>query len=309
LIIQGRRISQLDRYLGFLRDNSAIVIGVKIIPHNRGKLEEIGFPEEIVIGDSILPSSKIGKVCEYNAEGKYIPQKHLPKETAYRQVEWHWEEYNGPYDTTSQSRIVDVPYKRYPRIFKHPPSIELSLFNSITGDTLLIAPEQLYNDQNKEVIRHTINMFLEIFRECQVFSEGMTDIIQAPTRRLNWRVLPPRQRPWYQLEKELESIIDEVTEGNKPVILDRLRTINEYNPDFAAVGNGGFRGYVIMGFQDRNLYVCESIFYGNATYVFDERWEELSKKTKAEILDNNLQTDRIIHRANTWARQIKEWLD
>lgn len=308
LIIHGRRIQNLDKYLGFLIENSPIVIGINITPRIREKLEEIGFPQDTRIGDSILPSSKTGKVCEYNAEGKYIPQKHLKMETAYRQVEWHWEEWNGPYDTTEQSKIVDVPYQRYPRIFSPPPSIELSLYNSIKGDTLLVSPEQLYNKQNKKLILHVINMFLEIFGECQVFSKDLADIIQAPTRKLNWRVLPPGRRPWQQLEKELKSIIDEVSKGKKPVVIDRLRTINKYGPDFAAVGTGGFRGYVIMGFQDRNLYVCESIFYGNATYIFDERWEELSRKTKAEILDNNLQTDRIIHRVNLWARQIRKWL-
>jgi len=307
-MIRGRRIRNLDRYLGFLENNSNIVIGTRIDPNNTEKLVEIGFPKDANIGDSVLPSASLGRVSEFNAEGKHIPQKHLPKETAYRQIEWHWEEYNGPYDRTPQSRILDVPYERYPRIFKPPPSIELSIFNTVTGETELVAQQQQYNDQNKEIITHTINMFLEIFGECQIFSEDMTDIIQAPTRRLNWRVLPPGRRPWEQLEEELKSIIDNVTVGNKPVILDRLRTINEFGPDFAAVGTGGFRGYVIMGFQERNLYVCESIFYGNATYIFDERWEELSQKTKAEILDNNLQTDRIIHLAKSWKHRIIKWL-
>ena len=96
-------------------------------------------------------------------------------------------------------------------------------------------------------------MFLEIFGECQVFSKDMTEIVQAPTKRLSWRVLPPGRRPWEQLEEELESLISEVTERNKPVVLDRLKTINEFGPDFAAVGTGGFRGYVIMGFPKRNL--------------------------------------------------------
>ena len=39
------------------------------------------------------------------------------------------------------------------------------------------------------------------------------------------------------------------------------------------------------------------------TYVFDRDWEDLSRKTKAEILQGNLQKDRLIHRT-TWDRQV-----
>ena len=42
---------------------------------------------------------------------------------------------------------------------------------------------------------------------------------------------------------------------------------------------------------------------GNATYVFEENWEELSKLTKAEIIRGKLQKDRIIHREN-WDHYI-----
>ena len=51
--------------------------------------------------------------------------------------------------------------------------------------------------------------------------------------------------------------------------------------------------------------MCESIHIDNATYIFDDDWEELSQLTKAEILDNNYQKDRIIHRKN-WYKDIKK---
>jgi hypothetical protein len=46
---------------------------------------------------------------------------------------------------------------------------------------------------------------------------------------------------------------------------------------------------------------------GNATYVFDERWEKLSKMTKAEILSQDLQTDHIIRRSK-WDDGIRTLL-
>ena len=55
----------------------------------------------------------------------------------------------------------------------------------------------------------------------------------------------------------------------------------------------------------------ESIFYGNAIYVFDENWKKLSQKTKAEILKNNLQVERITHNGQrkNWIGKIKEILE
>ncbi len=92
------------------------------------------------------------------------------------------------------------------------------------------------------------------------------------------------------------------------MIEHRLEAINKYNPDFAAVGEAGFHGYIILGFKEKNLYTLESLYYGNATYVFGENWEELSKMTKAQVLNESLQKDRIIHREG-WDNQIAKILE
>jgi hypothetical protein len=41
----------------------------------------------------------------------------------------------------------------------------------------------------------------------------------------------------------------------------------------------------------------------NATYVFEQNWERLSQLSKAEILDRDLQKDRLIHREG-WPEKI-----
>ena len=47
----------------------------------------------------------------------------------------------------------------------------------------------------------------------------------------------------------------------------------------------------------------ENMIYGNATYVFRDNWEEFSKLSKAEIIQNNLQEKRLVHRGS-WPMQI-----
>lgn len=146
-----------------------------------------------------------------------------------------------------------------------------------------------------------------MFGECTVLTEDLEKLIRSPVVPLNWRVLPPGRWPWAALQKKVGPLIEQAPGGNQTVIRHRFETINGYGPDFVAVGQAGFRGYVIFGFTENNLFVCESIYTGNATYVFDERWEELSKMTKAEILSQDLQTDRIIHRSK-WDDRIRALL-
>jgi hypothetical protein len=111
--------------------------------------------------------------------------------------------------------------------------------------------------------------------------------------------------PWEQLRGELQLIIEREPGGNQPVIQNRFRAVNTYEPDFVAVGVGGFDGYVIFAFPDRGLYVLESAHYGSATYVFGEDWEVLSQLTKAAILDGGLQRARLIHREG-WDSALRD---
>jgi hypothetical protein len=124
---------------------------------------------------------------------------------------------------------------------------------------------------------------------------------------LNWHILPPGRYPWKKLERQLRPIIEIEKEQKQVVIRYRLELIDGYGPEFVAVGRAGFAGYLIFGFPEKNLYILESLYYGNATYVFEEEWERLSKLTKAEILTGNFQKDRIIHRVQ-WEGQIKRLL-
>jgi hypothetical protein len=303
--ISGRRIRQLDKYLSYIKKGETIIIGLSDIYRFSDLLLKMGFAPEIQDGETILPPASLGPVSHYNSEGKNRIHKDQPMETAFRTIEWHWEEWHGPYDRVEQTRFVDVPYQRYPRTFISPPSIEFSISSSPEGSRVISTNPVRYTEENKKLILHTINLFLEIFQECTVFSNNLENIIPVRVIKVNWEILPPGQRPWNQIKEEIEPIIKEAPEGNQPVIRNRLESVAEYGPEFVAVGRGGFRGYLVFGFPQRNLFILESTRYGNATYVFDESWEKLSQLTKAEILNESLQKDRLIHREG-WHHRLQE---
>lgn len=94
----------------------------------------------------------------------------------------------------------------------------------------------------------------------------------------------------------------------KQMMLRNCNLINECNPDFIAYGRSGFRGYIVFGFCKKNLFILESIFPNNATYIFESDWEGLSKLTKSEILNHNLQKGRLIHNAN-WPTEFEKYMN
>jgi len=307
MIIKKTRVINLIPYINFIADSTNVVFGCRISHISDTLLNKIGFSKNPSIGQSVLPASVFGTVSYYNSEGKYIVHKDKPKETAYRQVEWHWTEWRGRYDSEDQSKIVDVPYERYPRTFMPPPSVEFVVVKLADGENALVANAIKLEKTNMRSALHIVNLFLEITKEGEIFSVYLEGIFKTPIIRLNWEILPPGQYPWKQLKPKVDELIRLAPKGNQNVIAHRFEEINEYHPDFHAIGRAGFRGYIVFGFPNRNLYMLESIYFGNATYVFDKKWEELSQKSKAEILDAHLLKDRIIHHLG-WEQKIHNLL-
>jgi len=301
--IEKKRIRNVDRNLSSVAQGTEIVVVLEDIERFKGILVKAGFTERLEVGELVLPAPAFGPVSRYNALGKNIVHRNRPKETAYRVAEWHWKEWHGS-DRVERSKFVDIPYKRYPRTFVAPPSVQLRIATTPNEKRIVMGPIIRYIAEHEDRISDIINLYLEMFGECTILKQDLGQIIEAPVKHLNWRILPPGKWPWEKLQKHVEPIVQRARSGNQQVIRHRLKTVNGFGSDFVAVGRGGFRGYIVFGFTDRNLFVFESLYTGNATYVFDERWEELSKMTKAQILSEELQRDRIIHRSK-WDEHIK----
>jgi hypothetical protein len=307
MIITGKRKRKLDKKFYRLDDGTSIILGVPVNDGTIKTIRQIGFTEKIDEGETILPPAKFGPICRYNCDGKEIVHKDQPMETVYRQIEWTWEQWAGRYDTETMSKIVDVPYKRYPRTLDPPPSVELSITTNKNGQRYIVSPTFNLDFDDNDLLLHTLNIFLEIFNQCQVLTEDLDSYSIQNLKQLNWRILPPGKYPWKKVEGQLTPIIEKEKQQNQVVIRHRLEIITGYNPEFVAIGKAGFSGYLIFGFPKKNLYVLESLYYGNATYVFEENWETLSKLTKAEILTGNFQQDRIIHRVK-WDGHMRKLL-
>lgn len=270
-------------------------------------LGRAGFTPSLEVGERLLPASVFGPTALFNAEGKQVVRKDMPMETAYRQRLWRWTEFRGRYDRVENEKIVDVPYKRYPRDFVPPPALELQVNVDNQGEKLVISERGFAKEEDDGILTHAINLFLEIFGECELRDASLAPPLNVSIKRLNWRVLPPGQYPWQIIKETVKPIIEAAKDGQRPVIFHRLETIASYKPAFIAMGIGGFNGYLVFGFPNKKIFVLDSAYYGNATYVFDRDWEELSQMSKAQILNDVLQKCRLIHKPG-WRREVEALL-
>ena len=237
----------------------------------------------------------VGPVSRFNVNGGFIKHKDKPKETRYREgvvKDWH-----GNY------HYVDIPYQRYQRTIIEPPSIELKVVEH-NSEILIISPLLSRISEKEKLIKHVINLFLEIFGHCSVLKKNLAPSLEEiPTKRVNWEILPKGEYPWDKTEK----LLTEHTKGQGPrkrILLEhRVKTIAKYKPTSIIIGKGGFKGYWIFEFADKELYILESLYYGDATYVMGNNWERVSQMTKSEILNNDLHKNRLVHRLG-WEKYI-----
>jgi hypothetical protein len=220
-------------------------------------------------------------------------------ETLYREiVNRNWQ---------GDLQTVLIPYRRYPREPIKAPNIELLIRNGADNNPLLASPLLTKNVQNMGSIKHIINLFLEIFGECEILQENLMPAFNVQVTRLNWDIFPQGNYPWVLLAPRIQGLINAANNQKKAVIQRRIERISRHVPNFVAVGKAGFHGYTVFGFENKNFFILESIYTGNATYVLGQNWLQISQLTKEQILTNNLQELRILH-TQGWDVQIDNLL-
>lgn len=297
-ITNKKNIKKPEKYMSHIKNGEKAYIGLSLTPDVATKLHEIGF-KNLHSGESLVPSPKLCRIANFNTNGREVPEKDKPKETVYRQGYWELTDWNGNH----HSGTCYIPYLRYPRKLIPAPWIELMIVQS-GENKFVIAGNAITKGQTDEVdIVHRINLLLAIFKQAEIFQENLEQYEVPRTVKLNWDILPKGEIPWETFKTHLAPIMELKSKGKKIIINERLETISKYNPDFHAIGENGYQGYIIFGFTGQNLYIFENAEYGNATYVFEGDWEQLSKMTKAEIIASNLYKHRLVH-LDGWKQQI-----
>jgi hypothetical protein len=301
MYINSKRIRNVEKYLIGLKEGESFYVASADSQISKERARTIGFTNSLNDGEVVLPKI-MGPISKFNAEGGFIKLKDEPKETCYRERLWEWTDWGG----TSHSKVVYIPYQRYKRRIIPAPGEEVSLVNN-TDVAVILSRKLTYSPSTQTEVKHVINLFLEIFGECQILRENLIPIVKAPTQRLNWNVLPPGRYPWEKAKEVVKNYTQNLSANKTAIIKNRLITITNHEPDFIAIGSAGFDGYWVLGFSKKNLYLLESLRFGNATYVLNQDWQAISQMTKAEIIAGELCEARIIHKEG-WTVNINNLL-
>jgi hypothetical protein len=284
-----KRIRSVENYLYEIKKDDNFSIGLIGLNGIQDKLISIGFTQNLELGETVLPKIT-GPISRFNADGGYIKRRDLPKEQYFISREWTWKDYQG----NEYSKIVTFSRERIHREPISAPNIELQIVE-VDNQKVLFASRLKKEEINFELAKHTINLLLELFGECDILDSEKKTIIPPQILRLNWKIFPKGEYIWEKVEPILKERINSQPKGNRPVIKSRSEKISTKEPTFFAYGLGGFSDYTVYGFPNLNIYISESMNIGNATYVLDKNWEEITQLTKKEIIDNNLYKKRIIH--------------
>ncbi|WP_052190890.1 hypothetical protein [Chitinibacter sp. ZOR0017] len=294
---QIRSVKSIRELVG---EEKGFRIAIEIEGNEEGVIKA-GFETSFTLGDAIVPA-KLGKFTAFNADGREVVRKDLPKESVSRMVWGASRDWHGNIHTGLRRRTFEM----YPREWEAAPEEHFY----IAGDgakKYVVSRGLSFSKNSEQEVLFLVNLFLETFGDYIVLDEKLANFNGVKIKKLNWAILPEGEHPFERVESFVDKIASDMSDGDKKVVGYRISTILSHKPDFVAVGRGGFHGYVVMGFAKKNLFVLESPIFGNATYVFDGEWEDVSKLTKKQILTNQLHKFRFVH-SSKWRADIRQIL-
>ncbi|MFH5835598.1 hypothetical protein ACHAL6_05885 [Proteiniclasticum sp. C24MP] len=296
-------IRTTKQLLNDIEENQKFFLGVCLKEETLEIIERKLNFADIREGQMIFPNPFNGIMSERNAIGEFIPQKSKPKETAYRSQSWETKDWGG----YTHSGTSYVPYKRYPRLFIEPKEFKYVVISDEEGRQYFILSQEFENneDNNKNIL-FGANLTLEIFNEVGTFiMDSNQKVINTSSFEIvNWEIIPKGEQIWESFNNKT---IENLSNSEQILIQERFDYIYSFKPDSVRQGIGGYTGYLIFEFKDKNLFIFDSILYGDAMYIFKDDWVNVSKLTKREIVQNNLAEERIIHN-EYWKHKLNRHL-
>lgn len=148
-----------------------------------------------------------------------------------------------------------------------------------------------------------LNVLQENCGAVGIYRSDATDADYLKNIQLDWEVFPSGNADqvveWF-LSKYPKNRSNPEFEFH---IKERTLLFGKLKPEMFIKGSSKFGSYFGAKFAD-DLVVFENVKYGNALYILYENWEEISKRSRLDLLrDQDSKFDRIVHKEN-WKMQF-----
>jgi hypothetical protein len=295
----------------FALDDVVAACAKRIKPSDIAKYADLGLRlnerGELVAPEAFVPNPTAGKYSRINVDGKEVVRKDLPKiskDFSFYAPSWG----SSSYHLVTHTREV------YIREFIPPKQVMLEitvLEGSAEGHLVKFAIDQVIDRRAPDFeddLLYNLNILQENVGTVDVFESTATLEDYAATIRVDWELLPAGQM-------SPEDVVRRILDGKRPISVAHVATMQERLAMFARLrpthfisGTSGFVRYFGAKYAD-DFVVFENLQYGNAMYVMFENWQELSKKSRIDLLKGPHDGfERIEHREG-WEDRLGAMLD
>lgn len=251
----------------------------------RGKYYKLGITVsdgQVSHAPSLIPHVTNGHYSKYNCYGREIVLKHLPK--VLKTYYWRTPNFGDPYKGYhNNSRTILTWQRKFiaPRDW----NLSLQILKQEANFILMkISIDTIFNRNLRsfdEDLFFAINLLQENAGDCHIFDANASIDDYLRVTKLGWEIFPPDSID--RAVEKLKSQIHNMTPEKARIIDDRAKFMDKLKPVEIFVGNGMNSKYFGAKFAN-DLVAFENADYGNAIYILFGNWEELSKKSRTEIL-------------------------
>jgi len=297
----------IDRIRAFDQDD-VVVASAKLIRHEDIKdYSALGIKirgGKLALPNPAVPDPSAGRYSRANVEGLEKPRKDLPKipKEIYcgdRPIYGDWSKGSFPLWQTRQV---------YRQDFIPPKEVELSislLEEKDNGYIIKFSIDQVINRRTKNFeieLLYNLNILQENIGAVNVFPSAASLAEYTATIQIDWQILPPGT-----VDEVVQRILKgkrKITPEQESTMKERISIMSKLKPEVYVTGTDSFLRYFGAKFGD-NFVVFENVRYGNALYIMYDSWQELSKKSRVDLLSGSREGfNRIEHREG-WGAQLK----
>lgn len=258
---------------------------------------------EITAGEPVLLPRTHGLFAARNLDGWVEKRKDLPKEL--REISSLAPDWNGNgYHTVSRT-IEAWPLQHHSARLN---TISATVLEQLRDGALIRFRVDQPLSREGKTFTDNLNFNIRLLREAvgsaSVYPADMSDEEFAKIQTVDWDLLPAGS-----MDRVLSHLAARrgVSAERMRVAGERLRSLDGLGHDGFIVGTGRFSNYFGAKFG-KGLVALENLEYGNALYVFEENWEELSKLSRSELIRRrDPQVHRIPHLPG-WKSAIRKLL-